>query len=99
LEDVLPILKATFKRTLDTFMNQRMSSTLDRRKFFKFEGNEDDNMKPRRRSHKKSMRLHMDQEFFKEISRFSPQRGPVNLKIQSQFSFKVSNAGKKLSIR
>lgn len=99
MEDVLPILKATFKRTLDNFMNQRMSSTLDRRKFFKYDGNEEDSVKPRRRSHKKSMRFHMDQEFFKEISRFSPQRMPANLRIQSQYSFKVSNLGKKLSIR
>ncbi len=35
------MLKATFKKTMDTLINQRMSSTIDRKKIMKFDSNEE----------------------------------------------------------
>jgi hypothetical protein len=74
-EDILPIIRATFKRTSEGFFNNRLSMNLNHRPLpspfaSTTPTRESGSIERGRNSRKKGVRIQLDSEDVKELSRF-----------------------------
>lgn len=102
-EEMGPMIKANFKRTLDTIMSQRVSmmplssmGSFDQKLYNR---DEESPIRLQRKSRRKTIRIASDSEVHKQLSRFALKRNTQNrLSISNQVNLKVVTKERKENI-
>lgn len=96
------MIKASFKRTIDTFISQRVSmmplnslSSFDQKMYSR---DEESPMRIQRKSRKKTIRIASDSDVHRQLSRFAKRNIQNRMNISNQVSLKIAARDRKDTI-